>query len=52
MKGHEDRARYLVEEYRFMRSFGMDHKAACRAIRIHPDTLKRLCDRYGLELTR
>ena len=31
----EERA-YLIEEYQFMRSFGMDHERACRSIGQHP----------------
>lgn len=39
---------YIVEEYQFMRSFGMNHKRAADAIGHHPDVLRRRLERNGL----
>lgn len=39
---------YIVEEYQFMRSFGMSHTRAAAAIGHHPDVLRRRLERNGL----
>lgn len=39
---------YIVEEYQFMRSFGMNHARAADAIGHHPDVLRRRLERNGL----
>ena len=39
---------YIVEEYQFMRSFGMNHTRAANAIGHHPDVLRRRLERNNL----
>jgi len=33
-----ERRAALIEEYQFMRSFGMNHERACKTIGLHPET--------------